>query len=112
MARGEAGVKRRRVYYPNRRRKHVRQSGGAVMNREQARSRLEQTSDFTFVGGRVRITDRRVLAAIAQIKAAQAEAFQTDGFKTDASEPGHYERLQERLQAVAAAAPRASGSAA
>lgn len=78
------------------------------MNREQARSRLEQTSDFTFVGGRVRITDRRVLAAIAQIKAAQAEAFKTDGFKTDASEPGHY----ESLQAVAAAAPRASGSAA
>ncbi len=73
------------------------------MNREQARSRLEQTSDFTFVGGRVRITDRRVLAAIAQIKAAQAEAF-----NTEASEPGHY----ESLQAVAAAAPRASGSAA
>ena len=44
------------------------------MNREQARQRLEQTTDFTFVGGRVRITDRRVLAAISEIRAEMRAA--------------------------------------
>lgn len=42
------------------------------MNREQARRRLEQTSNFTLVGGRVLITDQRLLAAVAQLRAANA----------------------------------------
>ena len=42
------------------------------MNSEQARRVLEQTSHFTFVGGRVLITDRQVLAAVAELREEQA----------------------------------------
>ena len=41
------------------------------MNREQAQRRLQQTSNFTLVGGRVRITDRRTLAVVAELRAAE-----------------------------------------
>jgi hypothetical protein len=45
------------------------------MNREQARRRLEQTSNFTLVGGRVLITDRRTLAMVAELRAAEKRRY-------------------------------------
>lgn len=45
------------------------------MNREQARRRLEQTSNFTFVGGRVVITDRRTLDLVAELRAAAPTSY-------------------------------------
>lgn len=37
------------------------------MTREQARLRLESTTNFTFKGGRVLITDQRTMATIAEL---------------------------------------------
>lgn len=45
------------------------------MNREQAQRRLQQTSNFTLVGGRVLITDRRTLAMVAELKAAEKSRY-------------------------------------
>ena len=45
------------------------------MTREQAQRRLQQTSNFTLVGGRVVITDRRTLAMVAQLRAAEQSAY-------------------------------------
>ena len=45
------------------------------MNREQARRRLEQTSTFTLVGGRVLITDRRTLTMVAELRAAEKRPY-------------------------------------
>ena len=44
------------------------------MTREQALRRLEQTSNFTFVGGRVLITDQRTLEAVAELRSEGAVA--------------------------------------
>lgn len=45
------------------------------MNRDQARSRLEQTSNFKLVGGRVLITDKRTLSAVAELRATEASRY-------------------------------------
>lgn len=43
------------------------------MTREEALRRLQETSNFTLVDGRVRITDRRTLAALAEARGAEPE---------------------------------------
>jgi hypothetical protein len=47
------------------------------MTREQALRRLQETSNFTMVGGLVRLTDRRILAAVAEARAAGSGTVRT-----------------------------------
>ncbi len=41
------------------------------MNREEAQRRLKETSGFTFVGGRVRISDSQLLATVAELRGSE-----------------------------------------
>lgn len=42
------------------------------MTRQEAVQRLRRTTDFTFVAGRVRITDARMLAVVRELRAEAA----------------------------------------
>lgn len=76
---------------------NVKQLNAQQMNRELAQRKLRRTAGFTFVGGRVRITNKELLALVAELGGAprvQPEAQHETQPATTA---------QERLAALTAA---------